>query len=278
MSDAFRALAGGFRLVYVGLVLVVLSVLVNAIGGPAANAVAQAQGAPPPQIGVPPQGPALVVATVAGLIALAGGVLGLLGRIRCLAVPDAVPGAKGKIVTSVALEAVGLTLAVAVNVDQSAVHALPMWASASGGLVATAINVTAGILFLLFTAAVARFIGRQDLARSTRTLLWLYGILLVLMVLLAGVLAWIIAQMGGLANLGDPPAQVRPQDVPPGAAAGGLVMCGLGCPAMVLGLVSVILYARLLIGMRQACLRYAVGGAAAEEAGWGASDPPAGGS
>lgn len=256
MSEAFRKLAGGFKLVYIGLIVIVLAVVVGAIGGGVIGGMQAAQRppgqpAPPPAFGARPQGPVLLLTAAVGAVALIGGVLGLVGRVRCLAVPDEVPGARGMITGSVALEVIALLISLVNNADQVAVQALPPVVSASAGLIASVFNIAAAILFLLFTAAVARYIRREQLAQSARTVLILYVVAMVLALAAAGsTIAMVLAGLPGQGGAGGQP--------PNAAMAGlGLVLCGVGCGLIVVGLIALVMYARLLTGMSEACLRYA---------------------
>lgn len=263
MSDAFRRVAGGFRLALIGLVIFVLAIVGGSIANGAIGAVQQANrplGAPP-QINQQPQGAQLVVVGVAGVLAAIGGVLTLLGGLRCTAVPEDVPGAKGKITTSVALAAVTLVVGVAVNLDQAVFRLVPMMATGIVQLVASLLNVIAAILFLQFTARVAEFIGRPEHAKSARTILILYAVMIVLGVMLMGVLIGLLFSMGfDPANPNAVPPQVgQPGGPPPNPAMIGLsfAFCGVGCPFLVVMIVAVILYALLLARMAKACDEFA---------------------
>lgn len=264
MSDAFRRVAGGFRLNYIGLVIVALAVVGGSIANGAIGAAQQANqppGAPPPKLGQPPKGPELAVIGVTGVLGAIGGIVMLLGGLRCTAVPEEVPGAKGKITASVALAVVALLVGVAVNLDQLVFHFVPMMASGAAQMVASLLNVIAAVLFLLFTARVAEFIGRPDRAKSAQTVLILYVVMIVLGILMIGITIALLFVSGfDPANPNAPPPQIgQPGGPPPNPALLGLsfAICGVGCPLIIIALVSLILYARLLVGMAKACDEFA---------------------
>ncbi|HSQ54604.1 MAG TPA: hypothetical protein VLM40_02580, partial [Gemmata sp.] len=103
MTDALKTVSSGFRLVYIGLLLVVLAVVIGIVGvmilvgGAAGGGNLRAAGQ-------------MVVGLLmlVGGLSLAGKVIGLIGRFKCMAIPEKAGGARQMIVVSVAMEVVSL--------------------------------------------------------------------------------------------------------------------------------------------------------------------------
>jgi hypothetical protein len=239
MYDALIKVSTGFKLVYYGLVLIVLAVVVGMVGAFALGAGAAAGG-----------GGRGAVAAAGGLgllvggMAVTGSVVGLIGRFMCLAVPDRAGGAKSKIVVSVALEVVSLLISLANLADDLGGNFLPAefkMVGSGGGLIC---SIIAAILFLLFARDLALYIRRSKLADDAMSVLRL----------------WVAAVGCYIAGFGI--LLVGAWGAGPGAAGGGAA--GMACAGgllalagLVIAIIALISYARLLIGMSDAVRKYA---------------------
>ncbi len=240
MYQAFRKVSTGFKLVYAGLVIVVLAVVIGFLGGVVLGA-AMAGGAAGggAAAGRAAFGGAVVLLMAVGVIAIVGSVVGLVGRFHCMAIPDEAGSAKPMIVTSVVLELISLSVSVVNTADNAGANFLPAQVKMVTGGLTMIFSIVAAILFLLFTKSVAEFIRRPRLAEDAMSVLWLWvsaagcyavGLAITLLMVAAG---------GG------------------GVAAGGCIGSIFMLTALVIGLVALVRYARLLTEMSAATLRYA---------------------
>jgi hypothetical protein len=151
-DPSLQKVAQGLGLIYNGIITMLLAVIVGALlmliltfaAGP---------------------GGAILVLVVAGIAALAGLIMVLVGTLMCLATPEET-GAKGLIYSSVILSVLGFCLSLIGQLVQNS----PMMT------IGTIATVTANILFLLFLKQLSEFIGAIDLAERARLLLVLMGV------------------------------------------------------------------------------------------------------
>lgn len=242
--DPMKQVGSGFKTVYTGLMLKVLAVVVGLVGaivlvGGALNAGAGAGGV---------MGGLLVLLVVVGALNFTGAVLELIGRIKCLAIPQSLASAKQLIIATVCLQAIAMIITVVGLLNALAGPFLPLGFAANIERVNTVFWIASEIIFLLFIKAVARGIRRSDLVQKAGTVLTLSIILIALYVVM--IVLTIIAVAGAGAGAGGM-GGVQ-------AAAGGAMIAGvLGLAILVLGIITLILYARLLLAMQVACNKYA---------------------
>jgi hypothetical protein len=230
--DTMKQVGTGFRMVYTGLLLIVLSVVIGFLGG----CVLGAQGA----VG----GAAFqLLNLVTGGLSFAGSIVGLIGRFKCLAVPAAAGSAKPLISVSVGLEVIGLLLSILITIDRFGGDFLPLMMKASGMLAALVFSVASTILFLLFTKTCAQYVRRRDLAATAMSVLWLWVAMVVCLVL-AIVVPLLGMQAAGAGGGGN------------AAAAGGIGALALLLAALVIGIIALIRYANLLLAMQAACNKF----------------------
>ena len=259
MSEALRKVSTGFKLVYYGLVIVVLAVIVGIVGGIALAAGAAAAGGAggAGQGAAPAVGGLMALLLVVGGLAIIGSIVGLVGRFNCLAIPDEAGSAKPMIVTSVVLEVIALLISVVNTADSAGGNFLPAQLKMVTGGLSTVFSIVAAILFLLFTRSAAEYVRRPRLADKAMSVLWLWvacvGCYAVgLGVVFAGGAA------GGWGGGGAGGAPGGAGGAQPGAAIGGACVGAiLMLAALVLGLIALVRYARLLNEMSQATLRFA---------------------
>ncbi|MFO0847239.1 MAG: hypothetical protein U0871_01585 [Gemmataceae bacterium] len=258
MSEAFRRMAGGFRLDLYGLIVIVIG---TAVGMAALILVimSQAMNQPgaQPQPGQQLQGPALFIAAAIGAVGLLGNLIRLVGLTRLAAVPPEVPGAKGRISPAITLLATAMLLGLAMNVEQLVVKAVPPQFAQAIAMIPGLLVIVSSLLVLRYTAAVAEFIGKPDLAKLAGTVFVLYLVMAVLLVLFAGVsvVAAVFApqpQGGPPVNPGGPPPMP-----PPALVLAGLGILGVGCLMAVIGIVGLVMAIMLLVRMAAACDEYA---------------------
>jgi hypothetical protein len=151
-DPSLQKVAKGLGLIYNGIITMLLAVIV---GGLLMFIMGVAAGG----------GGAILVLVVAGLAALAGMIMVLVGTLMCLATPEQT-GAKGLIYSSVILSVVGFCLSlIGQFVANTPISAL-----------GTIASITANILFLLFLKKLSEFIGAIDLAERAKLLLILMGV------------------------------------------------------------------------------------------------------
>ena len=168
MFDQLMKVSRGFRLVYIGMIIVILGILGGVLGSCIGAGVVGAGGGG--------GGVGLLLLVVAAMLVciLGGSITGLVGRFFCLAVPERAGSAKTMIFISVALELMALGLGIANSLTDFARVALPPAAkiALSGGNVLA--SLASAVMFLLFTKSLARFIKRRDLADTAMSVLWLW--------------------------------------------------------------------------------------------------------
>jgi hypothetical protein len=253
MSEALRKVSTGFKLVYYGLVLVVLAVIVGIVG--LAVLVGAAVGGAGGQAGgQAAAGGVIGLMLLVGGLAVIGSIVGLVGRVHCLAIPDEAGSAKPMIVTSVVLEVISLLSSVVNTADNVGGNFIPFQVKTVAGGLGMIFSVVAAILFLLFIRSAAEYVRRPRLADTAMSVLWLWvatiGCYIAgIVVVIVGVAAGAAAGGGaGRGAAGGPGA---------GAAGGACVGSLLMLTALVLGLVALVRYARLLTEMSRATLRFA---------------------
>lgn len=218
MSADLMKVSKGLKLVYWGLVVVVIAVILGFLGGLAGMALAAGGGARA----------LLVVIGITGVIGLVGRVLMLVGSFFCLSTPPKARTAKSRITLSVVLTASAVVGSLMSTVDGFA-HLLPPLLKTVIGGVSSLLNVAGVILFLLFTKALAEFIRRKQLADDADDVLKLvYGLLGCQVIGLGLSLVIVAIAAGGRAE-----------------AAGGIGV--VGCIAAVVGLAALVLSIMALI-------------------------------
>lgn len=252
MSEALRKVSTGFKLVYYGLVLIVLAIIVGVVGaavivgGAVAGGAGQAGGQAAGQAAA---GGMVGLALVVGGMAIVGGIVGLVGRFHCMAIPDEAGSAKPMIVTSVVLEVIALLSSIVNTADNAGGNFIPAQVKMVTGGLGTIFSIVAAILFLLFIRSAAEFVRRPRLADTAMSVLWLW--VGAVGCYIAGIVVAIVGVAAGAAagNQGGGGAAAAGG----GACIGGLLMLA----ALVIGLVALVKYARLLTEMSKATLRAA---------------------
>lgn len=183
----------GFRLVYIGLLMVVGAIAL--IAGAVCLIIAAAANARPGfgLFGV-------FITVVAGLLSLAGVITSLIGKLFCLSIPDRAGPAKQLIIVSVAMELIGTALG---NVDlfiavaHEEIDPLLAMIFPMGGAL---LNMGSTALFLIFTKYVAQFVNREDLGDTAMSVLWLFAGAIGFFII--GITAMIILALAGAAIVG----------------------------------------------------------------------------
>jgi hypothetical protein len=157
-------------------------------------------------------GGAMMMMVILALVLLAAFIMIIVGTLMCLATPEET-GAKGLIVASVALYAVGFCLSLVGAFTESQL------AQSAGTLASLGGNIT----FLLFLKQLSQFIGATELVERAKLLLILLGATIGLQ------LISLVVALAGTAAIGI-----------------------LALAVIVIGLISLILYLRLLNSLRQA--------------------------
>jgi hypothetical protein len=237
VTEALKTVSSGFKLVYIGLLLTVLAFVIGIVG-----VMIIAGGAAGGNVGGAVQMAFGLVILVSGL-AITGKIIGLIGRFKCMAIPEQAGGARQMIVISVAMEVVSLILSVVLMISDLTDGFLGADARVvinAGSLILTLISA---VLFLLFCRSAGEYVRRPDLAATAMSVLWLW--VTVILVYLAAVA---IAILGGAAAVRGGGAN---------AAGGGVCVAGiLMIAAFVIGIVALIRYANLLTGLATATLKY----------------------
>ena len=179
-SPSLRQTGVGLTLVYYGIVTVLLSIVVIAVGGfvAAASRSQMALGA---------------VFILGGLGVIVGSILNFVGPLVCLVVP-AESGAKGLIVGSVIFQLANVIHSVVVLVA-------PRLIPETTSKVLNLLGLVAAVLFVLFMKQLSEYIGRPDLAARARNVLVAAAALFVIGVVVAVAIA-ATAGPAGLAGLG----------------------------------------------------------------------------
>lgn len=151
--SGMNKVANGIKLVFWGSVMMVFAGVMGAFAGPLTTLM----------------GPEflLVAAAASFFIQVAGGILSIVGRVFCLAVPPQV-GAKGLIVPAVALDGLGILLGVLIGTGGME-PAIGMLGAGLAGFVTF-------LLFVLFVRKVALSLKRRDLADDAKMVLIMIGV------------------------------------------------------------------------------------------------------
>ncbi len=244
MTNEFQTLSKAYKLIYYGLMLIVLAVVIGVLGGVMAGVAAGAAGAP----GGGAFNLMAVMLIAAGVCYLIGAVLMIIGKIRCIAVPPEVDGAKTLIMLAVAFELITVLVAMLGIVESAGGRGIiDPSIKRVVDLGSNLMSIAASVLFLVFTARVARYIRRRDLAANAML------IIKIAVGLIVGVILMMVTTFM-LIGAGAGPGVAGGRG---GAAAGGLLACGTGIAVLVLAIAMLVLYARLLTSMSTACARYA---------------------
>lgn len=219
----------GFRLVYVGILLIIMGMIGGLLGMCIAGGVAGAGG------GRGGAGMAVVVAGGMMLCMLIGSILGLVGRFLCLAVPEEAGPAKPLIIISVIFELTGLALTFFINAGVVVGRRLGGNAGLELQVAGMICSLTSAVLFLLFTRAAARFVRRSDLADAAMLVLGLWVGTIVCYGIALGVL------LGGI-------------------GAGGVLPLVVMIFALVIGIAALVRYVNLLREMSEATEEFAGSG------------------
>ena len=217
----------GFRLVYVGILLIILGMIGGLLGMCIAGGVAGA-GA-----GGGGAGLAVVVAGGMMLCMLLGSILGLVGRFLCLAVPEEAGPARPLIIISVIFELTGLALMFFINAGVVVGRRMAGTVGLELQVAGMICSLTSAVLFLLFTRAAAQFVRRNDLAEAAMLVLWLWVATIVCYGIAFGVL------MGGIV---------------------GVLPLVIMLVALVIGVAALIRYVNLLREMSEATEEFAGSG------------------
>jgi hypothetical protein len=167
MRDQFKKVSLGFRLVYIGILVVILGII-GGLSGMCFGLGLVGAGGGAGGVGV------LVLVVIAMMLCvLAGSITGLVGRIFCLATPEEAGVAKVMIIVSVILEVVAIVASLGggfVRLAGALGPAADVMISGCQGL----FSFASPIFFLLFTRSLADYVNRRDLAQSAMTVLWLW--------------------------------------------------------------------------------------------------------
>jgi hypothetical protein len=229
MPGSRPRVAAGFKVVYGGLVIVVMAVVAIVVAF----------------LNVQFRGPQAVsgILLMAGLlVAPVGTIIGLVGRFLCLSVPKQAGNARRMISVSVALSLTALLVS-SVSIADLFADFLPAEVKivAMSGTPVLEIEILAAGFFLLCTRAIAEYIERRDLRVWATSVLRLW--LATLVVLGAGIVVVLLAGMGGGGSTID-------------AKLIGIIVMVL---ALILGVVNLFRYAFLLIAMSSAILKHGRG-------------------
>ena len=232
-SEALKQVSSGFRLVYISLLLFALAVVIAIVGYIIVRQMAQGgnlQGA----IDL-----LQLVAIAVVCLQFGSSLFGLVGRIRCMAIPDEAAGAKQLIVISTALATINLLLNLLLLANDVGGDFFSDEVRLVLGIGQIVFWVASIILFLLFTRNTAEFVRRRDLSANSMSVLWLF----------VGALLFYGVAMG-IQLAGGGGRRVRADE---GACAAGILVL----VSLVIGLIALIQGARLLTGMTEATLSYA---------------------
>ncbi len=165
-SVALARVANGVKLIYLGSLIVVGgSILLGLLAG-IVGALSR-----PGQVPDFPLSMLPFVAGLAGLIVLAGEVLGVVGNALCLATPQE---AKAQNYIHVAVGATGLGVLISLSRWLFIVRPESQY-------VAALLSIVGTVALLLFLSELARFIGRADLSATAKSVLiwWIVSIIVV---------------------------------------------------------------------------------------------------
>lgn len=158
---AFEKVARGLGLIYTGLILVVLAFIGAMVaGGIIAAQVVQVGAAPAPGQ-LPALSPlATILLLVVSLLAIVGGIMDIVGKVFCLAIPDKTQ-ATTVIQVSVACTLIGLVLNIVSQVTGNQVLSQ----------ISSLLSLVAAVVFMIFLIRLGRSLGRFDLADKAKTIL-----------------------------------------------------------------------------------------------------------
>jgi hypothetical protein len=238
MRDQLMKVSRGFKLVYIGLLLVIVAII-----GIFVAALLFAVAIAGRRLGVGFMGIALIISML--LLSWAGSITSLIGKVFCLAIPPRAGPAKQLIAVSIALEVVGQALSslnmlgtiAHLNLDPTISQILSM-----GGAM---LSMSSTVLFLLFTKYAARFIRREDLADTAMSILWLF--VTTIGCFLVGTVVMVVMTVVGVAG----GAGVGGATV--GACFGGLIML----TGLIFALIALIRFISLMKEMNEVVARYA---------------------
>jgi hypothetical protein len=256
MTDELLKVSRGLKLVFWGLMVNVTAVVLGVVGGLFAGFLGAAAAGPGGGGGFGPAVPILVVMGLVMVLAFVGNIMGLVGRIFCLAIPPEAQGAKARITLSVVFEVCGLVNGILVNVDNLGTQLLPPAAKIAAAAGGSLIQIAAVVLFLMFMMKLAEFIRRRHLSEDAASVLKLF-IAAGACVLFGygGIFAGLILGGGIVPGPGGGPG--------PGAAPGGGVVAGacvgslLLIAGLIVGLIGVVKYAKLLTELSDSTARFA---------------------
>lgn len=240
MNDALRTVSTGFKLVLIGVVLMIIAVAIAIFGLCLLFAMAQGGGGPPGGPMAFLEG-AMIFALIVVALYLIGILIVLVGRFVCMAVPPETGSAKSLLVFSVVAELVGISASI-LNVADAFANFLSLELKLVVTIGGSLASLAGTITFLMFTHRLATFIRRPDLASRALSVIWL-GVGFV--VCYVGALIFVEAAKGGGPRAGGP------------AAAGGCIGLVLVLVALLLLLIATIIYVIVLSGMSSALPRYA---------------------
>jgi hypothetical protein len=232
MTESFKAVSSGFKLVYVGFLLQVLAVVIYVVfevgirGG---------------MIGIRGWQMLFNVLYLCGGLAVLGQIIGLIGRFRCMAIPREV-GTKQTIGFSVALSLISLALLILAYVNLYVELFLSLDVVLMLEPVANIVSLIAIILFLLYTKSVAEFIRRDNLAASAQSVLMIVVLLAILLIV-----TQVAVRMGVGAVVAGNGANA--------IGAGGMYIV-LGLASLVVLMIFAIRYSNLLLVMGKATMNY----------------------
>ena len=251
MSDSLRKVSIGLKLVFYGVVLILVTIGVGVAGMCVLIAGAGPRG--PGGGGPPAAGMAgfVAFAVALGLLALAANILGLVGKVLCIAVPKEFGAAKTLIVTAVVMEVAAIGVNGLGIANAAAGGIVPPPFDGIANLLSMLLNVGGSILFLFFIRAVARAIDESSLAADATSVLWLSVAAVGCYITAVGVM---VAGMLAGGGFGGP----RPNGGAPPAAMAGVCVGGVFVlAALVLGLIAFVRYLFLLTRMSTAVGQYA---------------------
>lgn len=157
MSADLMRVSKGLKLIFRGLMLFLLAVVLGSVAMIGVGLLMETQG---PMGGLP----LLIVMAVFGTAAVAGNVVGLIGRVYCLATPDEARRAKSRITLSTLFEACWLFSGVVTIVDYSGTNLFPPEVRLVAAGFSNLMQLAAAVLFLLFAKSFALFVRSRSLA------------------------------------------------------------------------------------------------------------------
>ena len=236
MFDELMKVSKGFKLVYVGLIIIICTYIAVFIG-----LMVALQGG----VGL---GLIQALAVLAVLGSLAGTITSLIGKFFCLAIPERAGAAKALIMVSIIFEILGTGEQILQNVDLLGnMGIIPFRLIQAFDSIGKLFQLASPILFLFFTRSVAQFVRRPDLANKAMTVLklWVAGFVCLL---IAYIMIYAAANMpvqGGRPNIGG------------GGNSMACVGAVLVLAALVILLIALVQFANLLSNMSIATAKHA---------------------